>query len=371
MWTSTESAIVLFVTSVFVWTTASIKTSTLLHDVNGRKSVSGAISNLEKIAIVRALPGLGDFLCAIPALRALRVAFPQAKVTFIGLPNSQGLVTRFEQYIDEFVVLPGYPGLPEQPANLEALPEFFAQLRSRYFDLAIQMHGSGIVTNPLTLELGATRTIGFFQTGQPCSDPDSFLPFIETEHEILRYLRLLEFVGIPASDAAMEFPIEIRDRQEFQALSQLHGLQRYVCIHAGASVPSRCWSSDQFAEIGDHLSQQGWQIVLTGTCAERGLTESIARLIKAPTINLAGRTSLGTLAALLEGCKLLVCNDTGISHVAAALKVPSVVIFSGSDPQRWSPLDKQRHRSIVPPASVSDVLEQIESVLQQESLYVA
>ncbi|MBE9010256.1 glycosyltransferase family 9 protein [Pseudanabaenaceae cyanobacterium LEGE 13415] len=333
--------------------------------------MSGAISNLEKIAIVRALPGLGDFLCVIPALRALRAAFPQAKITFVGLPNSQGLVERFAQYIDEFVPLPGYPGLPEQTANLAALPDFFEQMRSRKFDLAIQMHGSGVITNPLTLSLEATRTIGFFPAGQACPDSESFLPFVETEHEILRYLRLLEFVGIPASEIDMEFPIAMCDRQEFQTLSQLHGLNRYVCIHAGASVPSRCWSGDRFAAVGEHLAQMGWQIVWTGTCAERGLTESIARLIKAPTINLAGRTSLGALAALLEGCKLLVSNDTGISHLAAALKVPSVVIFSGSDPKRWSPLDQQRHRSIVPPASVSDVLEQVESLLQQESRYVA
>ncbi|MBD1846817.1 glycosyltransferase family 9 protein [Cyanobacteria bacterium FACHB-63] len=333
--------------------------------------MSEAISRAERIAIVRALPGLGDFLCAVPALRALRAAYTQAKVTLIGLPNSQGLAERFEQYIDEFVVLPGYPGLPEQPVDLSALPAFFAEMRSRRFDLAIQMHGSGIVTNPLTLELDASRTIGFFQPGQVCPDPASFLPFVETEHEILRYLRLLEFVGIPASNVEMEFPIEESDRQEGQALTQLYGLHRYVCIHAGASVPSRCWSSDRFAAIGEHLAQKGWQIVLTGSCAERGLTEAIARLIKAPTINLAGRTSLGTLAAMLESCRLLVCNDTGISHLAAALKVPSVVIFSGSDPQRWSPLDCQRHRSIVPPASASTVLEQVEALLQQEALYVA
>ncbi|MBW4527375.1 MAG: glycosyltransferase family 9 protein [Phormidium tanganyikae FI6-MK23] len=334
-------------------------------------NVSGAISKLEKIAIVRALPGLGDFLCAVPALRSLRAAYPKVKVSFIGLPNSQGLIERFELYIDEFVALPGYPGLPEQPADPSALPDFFAEMRSRMFDLAIQMHGSGTVTNPLTLKLGATRTIGFFHPSQVCPDLTSFLPFVETEHEILRYLRLLEFISIPASDAQMEFPIEERDRQELQALSKLHGLHRYVCIHAGASVPSRCWSSDRFAAIGEYLAQMGWQVVLTGTCAERGLTEAIARLIKAPTINLAGRTSLGTLAALLEGCKLLVCNDTGISHLAAALRVPSVVIFNGSDPQRWSPLDQQRHRSIVPPVSVASVLEQVQALLQQESLYVA
>ncbi len=334
--------------------------------------MSGTISTLKSIAIVRALPGLGDFLCAVPALRALRAAYPQAKLTYIGLPSSQGLAARFQPYIDEFVALPGYPGLPEQLPNLAVLPDFFEQMRSRKFDLTIQMHGSGIVTNPLTLKLGAARTIGFFLPGQLCPDPVSFLPFVETEHEILRYLRLLEFAGIPAINAQMEFPIQACDRQELQVLSKLSGLHRnYVCLHVGASVPSRCWSSDRFAAIGDYLSELGWQVVLTGTCAERGLTDAIARLMNAPSVNLAGRTSLGVLATLLEDCKLLVCNDTGVSHLAAALQVPSVVIFSGSDPLRWSPLDQQRHRSIVPPASVGTVLEQVQDLLQQESRYVA
>jgi ADP-heptose:LPS heptosyltransferase len=64
---------------------------------------------LQQIAIVRALPGLGDFLCAIPALRAFRKAYPQTKITLIALANSRSLVDRFHTYIDEFVEFPGYP----------------------------------------------------------------------------------------------------------------------------------------------------------------------------------------------------------------------------------------------------------------------
>lgn len=332
---------------------------------------------LRRIAVVRALPGLGDFLCVIPALRALRAAFPQAHITLIGLPVARSWVERFAAYIDEFVELPGYPGLPEQEVDPGRLEKFLAQMRSssgdsRSFDLALQMHGSGIVTNSLTLELEAAQAAGFYLPGQPCPDPAFFLPYDESESEIRRYLRLLRCLGIPASDEQLEFPIQPRDRDALTALEAKHELRGdYVCIHAGASVLSRCWQGSQFAAVGDAVAQLGYRVLLTGSASERDLADAIAQMMQAPAVNLAGQTSLGALAALLSQAKLLVCNDTGVSHLGAAVRVPSVVIFSASDPRRWSPLNPTRHRSLSHPAGVSveSVLAQIYDLLQQETGY--
>ena len=80
-------------------------------------------NEIKKIAVFRALQ-LGDLLCAIPAVRALRAAFPNAEITLIGLPWAKDLVARFNQYFDKFISFPGYPGLPEQPFDASKFEEF-------------------------------------------------------------------------------------------------------------------------------------------------------------------------------------------------------------------------------------------------------
>ncbi|MGV0025798.1 glycosyltransferase family 9 protein [Phormidesmis priestleyi] len=326
---------------------------------------------LHRIVVFRALPGLGDLLCVTPALRALRVACPQAQITLIGLPANRGLVDRFPHLIDELIEFAGYPGLPEQSPERDRFDKFQREMRDRQLDLAIQMHGSGVVTNAIVQDLGAQRTAGFF--AGDCPDPSSFLPFQESESEIRRYLRLMEFLGIPAQQEALEFPLLTEDWQALQTVRETHKLtQNYVCIHPGASVVDRRWSVENFAAVGDVLAEMNLQVVLTGSLAEVSLAESVTQKMRLPALNLAGGTSLGTLAALLSQSRLLICNDTGVSHLAAALQTPSVVVFSGSDLQRWAPLDQSRHRAIHNSVDnrVALVVEQAKNLLE-EGVYVA
>ena len=93
-----------------------------------------------RIAIFRALQ-LGDMLCAVPALRALRNAWPDAHITLIGLPWAQRFVERFPMLVDALAIFPGARGFPEQPETDAGLPRFFAQMRERRFDLAIRAAG--------------------------------------------------------------------------------------------------------------------------------------------------------------------------------------------------------------------------------------
>src|SRR4051812_22244430 len=112
-----------------------------------------------RIAIVRALY-LGDLLCSIPALDALTRRFPAAEITLIGLPWARALTARLPA-VERFAEFVGYPGLPEVPPDEHRTAAFLDAARQRRYDLAIQLHGSGEVTNDLVAALGAGATLGF------------------------------------------------------------------------------------------------------------------------------------------------------------------------------------------------------------------
>jgi ADP-heptose:LPS heptosyltransferase len=130
----------------------------------------------------------------------------------------------------------------------------------------------------------------------------------------------------------------------------------YACVHPGSAWASRRWPAERFAAVADGLAARGLAVVLTGGAEEGPLTAAVARAMRAPARDLAGRTTLGTLAALVAGATLLVCNDTGVSHVAVAVGTPSVVVVTGSDPARWAPLDRERHPVVRVPVACSPCL---------------
>ena len=308
-------------------------------------------STVRRIAVFRALQ-LGDMLCAVPALRALRQAFPHAHVALVGLPWARAFVERYPMLIDELIVFPGAPGMPEQPQHDDAgaIRHFCARMRARRFDLALQLHGSGELTNAIVHAFDARRCAGFVRSGR--RPPPGMQPaaWDDAQAEPLRCLALLRTLGV--ADDADEIravpwiPLSPSDFAACDALLAAHRLTpgRLVLIHPGAQLPSRRWPAERFARVADALARRGWQIAVTGTAAEVAITAAVLGAMSAPAAHLAGRTSLGTLTALVRRARLLVCNDTAVSHVAAAMRTRSVVIASGSDTRRWAPADRARHR---------------------------
>ena len=297
-----------------------------------------------RIAIFRALQ-LGDMLCMVPALRALRAHCPQSHITLVGLPWAVEFTRRFCRYVDEFVPFPGMEGFPEQAADEAAMAGFIRRMRQSRFDLALQMHGSGTLSNALVSRFGAAEMAGFYPSGQPAPEDGVFIRWDEQRNEVLRFLDLLARLGVPARGVQLEFPLLEEDFAGLRAAAPgLAGRGDYICVHPGARYASRRWPASRFAAVANRAAEQGLQVVLTGSANEAALTAQVREQLRGPVLDLTGRTSLGSLAALVAGARLVVCNDTGLSHVATAVATPSVVISSGSDTRRWSPLDAARHR---------------------------
>jgi len=180
---------------------------------------------IERIGVFSALQ-LGDLVCATPALRALREAFPGARITLIGLPWARDLADRLD-YVDDLLDFPGFPGLPERAPDIAALPDFFSSAQARRFDLLIQMHGDGTLTNPVCAAMGARLSAGFYPKGGWCPDAQRFTPWIDRGAEVRRWLRLLQFLGIATPSEELDFPVRVDEQRRHRELAALHGLERH------------------------------------------------------------------------------------------------------------------------------------------------
>ena len=307
-----------------------------------------------RVVIVRA-SRIGDFVCATPAFRALRQALPDAEITLIALPFCGELAAR-SPHLDRFVPFPGFPGIAEQFFDARRATRFFARMQARRFDLAIQIHGSGVYANPFTLLLGARHTAGFIREGDPPGRLAAALPWPRRAHEVARALALTTFLGAPAVGAATEFPLWEADRREAERL--LAGAEPpLIGLHPGGREPAKRWPAERFAAVGRALRERGGTVVVLGGRSESAAA-AVASQVGSAVVDLGGRTSLPVLGALIDRLAVLVSNDSGPAHIAYALGTPTVTLFGPTSPAEWGPPATGPFRVLV---AASGAIEEIDS----------
>jgi ADP-heptose:LPS heptosyltransferase len=215
-----------------------------------------------------------------------------------------------------------------------------SELRHRRFDAVLDLQGL-FRTGLLAWLSGCRQRFGprwremahlFYTTSVP--------PQLEWIHVVDYYLKLVETMG--ASDLRPEFVLPQRPAAGAAARDLLsrHGidLDRYAIVIPGSAQTSKCWPVERFAALVDRLaSEHGLAVVATGGKAERQTIEKIRSLAQHPPANLANQTALPELVEVLRGAKLVVSNDTGPGHIAAALDRPLAMMFSWSNPLRVGP----------------------------------
>ncbi|WP_433353617.1 glycosyltransferase family 9 protein [Microtetraspora malaysiensis] len=306
------------------------------------------VEGVEQIAVLRA-NALGDFLLALPALEAVKRAYPAARLTLLAREWHARFLCGRPGPVDDVVALPPIRGvsapsdaLSDQGAGADAAHgRLYDALRGR-FDLALQMHGGGRNSNPFLRRLGARVTAGL---RAPDAAPlDRWVPYVPYQHETLRYLEVARLVGAHGG-CSLEPRVAVT-RADWAELSRAVGsLPRgVVAVHPGANDARRRWPPERFAAVADRL---GRPVVVTGTEPEREVVERVVGAMRGPAVPVVGELSIGGLAALYAACDLLIANDTGPRHLAAATGTPTVGVFLCVNLVNAGPLSRSHHRPLI------------------------
>jgi ADP-heptose:LPS heptosyltransferase len=299
-------------------------------------------ADVHRIAVLRG-SGLGDLVQALPAVEALAAAYPGASITLLGTPAHVALLEGRPSPFTSLEVLPLRPGVrdggPEDPAATVA---FLERMRGRGFDLAVQLHGGGRNSNPFLLELGARHTVG--TRTEDAAPLERTLPYLYYQHEVMR---TLEVVGL-AGAVPVELEPRLRLRPDEAAQLRPHRSDApLVALHPGATDPRRRWPASAFAAVASALAADGARVVVVGDRSDVPVATEILARVSDPgglVSSRAGAQSLPELVATLLASDVVLANDSGPRHLAAALGTRTAGIYWVGNVVNAGPLGRSRDR---------------------------
>jgi ADP-heptose:LPS heptosyltransferase len=308
--------------------------------------VKGAWADARRILVMR-LDNIGDVVMTSPVLRALKENLPEAHITLMASPGGSEaapLLPWVDEVLPWRVLWQDLGRLSFDPAREWGLIE---TLRKGKYDAAIILtsfkqtpHAAGYACYlaGIPLRLGESKEWGggVLATEVPPA-PDEL-------HQAERNLRLIEQVGFQVKDRSLGISVPQRARKTAVTLLEKHGVtpgSPYLLLCPWTSCQARTYPPDHFARAVRHLSEEtGWPVVVSGTKADRTHSDELFSVMDGKGVDLVGATDLGALAALVEDARLVLTNNTSTMHLADALRVPTVVLFSGTELERqWRPRD--------------------------------
>jgi lipopolysaccharide heptosyltransferase II len=302
--------------------------------------VSLAWGRAERVLAVR-LDNAGDVLMTTPALRALAQSRPGRRVTLLTSPAGAE-AARLVPEVGEVIVYEA-PWLKATPPRDSAQPdlEMTERLRRERFDAAVIF--TVYSQNPLPSALLCYLAGIPLRLAHCRENPYQLLTdwIHETEpedgvrHEVERQLDLVAHVGCTTADRRLSLAIPAEACVRASALLDRSGVDRtrpWAVLHPGATAPSRRYPSEQFAEVARGLRDAGWQLVLTGKPEEEPDAAEVRRAAE-DAVSLVGRLDFAALAAVISMAPILVSNNTGPVHIAAAVGTPVVDLYALTNPQ--------------------------------------
>src|SRR5580765_5317811 len=276
---------------------------------------------------------LGDIVHAMPTCAAIHRAYPKARLTWLVKREWAGLVERID----------GVDRVWPVESTLQGWLSEVSPLRAEGFDLVMDLQGlfrsaaiGWLTGSPLLVGFanGREGSPWFYSRRVP-------VPQLEM-HAVDRYLLVAKAVGAVESGAPeFRFRLPQTGYEEVDRLLSRSGVMpgtSWVALNVSARWPTKRWPAASFAEVADRLQQEGCgAVVMIGGPDERADVAAVSGMMKTPAIDLAGATTVGLLPALLSRASLLITNDSGPMHVAAAVGTPVVALFGPTSVARTGP----------------------------------
>ncbi len=284
---------------------------------------------------------MGDVIMTSPAIRAVKDAVPERKVTLL-TSIAGSIITPFIPSIDETIIFDVPWIKTEEKKNGQKCKELIDFLRTKDFDAAIIF--TSFSQNPLPAALVAfladiplrlaychEKPYDLVTDWIPDPEPKGYI-----RHEVERQLALVATIGAQTQNTSLHVSLPPDAKQNARIKLVESGVALdipWVIIHPGVSSLKRQYSPRGFAEVARHLHKKGYQILFTGISSEKNLIQDIQKLAQIPSTNLAGLLSIDELMGLLSLSPLLIANNTGPVHIAAALKTPVIDLYALTNPQ--------------------------------------
>lgn len=291
-----------------------------------------------RVLIVRQHNQMGDMVCATPALRAIARTWPEAEIALVTAPANAGVV-RHNPHVARLLVF-------EKP--LRRWPRFTRELRAWRPDLTFVLSSVSFSLTSALIGLlsGARYVVGAdsrpygWDFSRHCFSLELPAEPVLTTHAIEHGLAPLRAVGLRVDDATPEVVPSSAERQQAAAIAAGLGLNRgWWALHPGAGKRQNAWPAERFAALAARAAADGHDVLVLHGPADAAALAAFAGAAPAGPgrVRLAPACGVGVAAALLEGADRFLCNDTGIMHVAGALRVPTLALFGPTDPGLWKP----------------------------------
>ncbi|MBI4496136.1 MAG: lipopolysaccharide heptosyltransferase II [Deltaproteobacteria bacterium] len=287
--------------------------------------------------LVRSANWVGDAVMSLPAVSALRRNFPQAEIYLLAKP----------WVADVFSACPDIDGVliyesPGIHGGLAGKWRLARELKGRGFDLAFLIQNA-FEAALISYLARIPRRIGYGTDGRSflLTHPVKVDGRVKAGHQVDYYLGLLRGIGLGADSREPSLFLSPEKKEEAGRFLKSLGMEEELLIGLapGATYgPAKQWPAERFAEVADRLAEaMKARILIFGSKGDGNVAGQVLRKARRPLADLTGRTTLAQAMALIGRCRLLVTNDSGLMHVAAALRVPVVAIFGSTDPRRTGP----------------------------------